>query len=107
MIKSDQPYLCCEQCNFPIAKKEDVIYEIYPDYLKQKTFTYDLDILHKECTVYSSTNPHDNRFDVVRLRSSALILQHGDYSSDCSWFPPYEWSFSMCPQCHLFLGWKF
>ena len=45
MINSDVPFLCCNVCRFTIAESKDVIKEVYPDYLKAKTFVYNLDIL--------------------------------------------------------------
>ena len=45
MIEQNKPCLCCAICNFPIAEKDDLIPEVYPNFLKSKSFTYELDIL--------------------------------------------------------------
>eukprot|EP00750_Incisomonas_marina_P027880 INCI6254.1.p1 GENE.INCI6254.1~~INCI6254.1.p1 ORF type:complete len:315 (-),score=56.70 INCI6254.1:162-1106(-) len=65
-------------------------------------------------TTYSATNPHENRFDVFRLRfpdpaehPKRLVQLTGSPTADHSWFPPYEWCFAHCWQCSSHIGWGF
>ena len=70
-------------------------------------YAYELDIMDLECTCYSSTNPNDVRFDVLRLSSSARVASHGSTSSLHTWFPPFAWRMAHCTKCMNHLGWSF
>jgi hypothetical protein len=66
-ISDQQPnWLCCSTCLAPIAKQHE-LHEHSQETLTQAVYTYLLEILGVEVPVYSATNTHDHRFDVVRV----------------------------------------
>ena len=47
-------------------KYNDIITEKYENYLISNVYAYELDVLGIETYCYSSTNPNDNRYDVIK-----------------------------------------
>jgi hypothetical protein len=58
-------WLTCSTCLAPIVTAAELGKEEI-ETLKEACYAYKLDLLDAEVTVYSATNSHDNRFDVVR-----------------------------------------
>lgn len=102
--------LLCGGCNAPVSLSSSILSEKV-DVLRSHVYSYDLEVFGREISMYSATNPNDNRFDVLRVKmdaSSSLRLNlSGDYCPDHSWFPPYEWCFANCRRCDAHLGWGF
>lgn len=59
-------WLCCACCSSAIARSDEILHDT-PTTLTQAVYTYLLEILGEEVPVYSATNTHDHRFDVVRV----------------------------------------
>jgi hypothetical protein len=74
ILISNQPpnWLCCSCCSAPIATRCE-LHEQPQETLTQAVYTYLLDILGAEVPVYSATNTHDHRFDVVRVSLNETI----------------------------------
>lgn len=78
-------WLCCSSCSAPIAEADEIIKEKAAT-LTQAVYTYILEILEEEIPVYSATNTHDHRFDVVRVSLNESrpvpVSQHQSSTAD-------------------------
>lgn len=53
------------------------------------------------------TNPVGVTFDVACFSEAPGCSNRENPTSDHSWFPGYQWCFSMCCKCGIHLGWHY
>lgn len=115
----DVAALCCAACEAPVASVADVRGARVPR-RESDSYPYQLDVLcdpddpagddgGRDCWVYSATNPHGVRFDVVRLGGGAVRRAHvyGAPTAEHTFFPPHPWRMASCARCGTHLGWLF
>eukprot|EP01064_Diplonema_japonicum_P013650 TRINITY_DN2118_c1_g1_i4.p1 TRINITY_DN2118_c1_g1~~TRINITY_DN2118_c1_g1_i4.p1 ORF type:complete len:323 (+),score=90.73 TRINITY_DN2118_c1_g1_i4:40-969(+) len=104
-----QHVLSCQQCKLPIVLPEDVITE-RAEVLLSNVYNYELQLCitpDKDIACYSSTNPHGNRFDVIRTRPNEYIKLTGTPSPECCWFTGTAYVMAHCVHCSHMLGWGY
>ena len=103
--------LVCSACNAPtLVCVDEVLRSLGEDegIFRDAVFPYKLDINDTfSVTLYSATNPHQWRFDVIRARSLCSdskcsrppppLIVRGPATDEHSWFPPYR--FPLCFAC--------
>lgn len=52
-------------------------------------------------------NPAGVLFEIVCFSMAPGCSNQGKMTAEFSWFPAYEWRFSLCSQCRAHLGWYF
>ena len=59
-------WLVCASCASPLVERSELHSLVANDLLRDAVYVYDLEILGRELSVFSATNPGGTRFDVVR-----------------------------------------
>lgn len=99
--------LVCASCRFPQCTVSELIEERCES-RKEQVYAYELEVLGRDITLYSATNPSAHRFDVARVLPSALGAGPiGRRQSEHSWFPGFAWQMAHCLMCASHLGWSF
>jgi len=95
LAASDQPRtagaqdLCCRACGQALAREQDL------------------------CTVggsgpeHSFVNPAGVVHALVTVADAHHVRDHGERTTDFSWFPGWSWRYADCGGCGVFLGWCF
>lgn len=52
-------------------------------------------------------NPVGNVFEIGCFSKASGCISQGIPTIECTWFAGFNWSFSLCGQCHTHLGWKY
>ncbi|XP_042211543.1 uncharacterized protein LOC121858952 isoform X2 [Homarus americanus] len=69
--------------------------------------TYQLTVLgHSHLMVQTLRNPADVTFNLVAVKRSGCSGV-GEWHSEHTWFPSYQWKVCLCPRCEAHLGWIF
>ncbi|VDN27656.1 unnamed protein product [Gongylonema pulchrum] len=63
-------------------------------------------ILGRQQLVQVFENPVPEKFDVITASTAELKLSGKAYLAH-SWWPNYEWTVCLCPNCAAHLGWYF
>ena len=50
-------------------------------------------------------NPEGIVFEIGCFSTAAGCLNHGFPTGEFTWFPGFNWSISICSNCHIHLGW--
>lgn len=50
-------------------------------------------------------NPGGYSFHVLCYSDAPGASEVGEATTEASWFPDYAWTFAVCGQCHIHLGW--
>jgi len=76
----------CRQCGFAISSRQARL---------------------KVCgsTTHRFVNPVGIHFHILCFSSAPGIFNHGEFTSQFSWFPDYQWCYSHCANCFTHLGW--
>lgn len=85
--KSD-PTLCCAVCLHRITSVVESV---------QKLGQHE----------HHCTNPHGCQFLIGCFAAAPGCENTGDWVSEYSWFPGYQWRYALCSACRIHLGWQF
>jgi len=109
LYEDTHPFLSCDRCGYILCTIDEVYNEV-ADVMSEAVYTYEFEIGDKLVSAYSATNPDEHRFDVVRVKQTAVgrgikcrevpTLHH-------SWFKGFKWNIANCMTCGQFLGWGF
>jgi hypothetical protein len=56
---------------------------------------------------YSFRNPEGIRFNIITFSRTLGCRQAGAPTFEHTWFPGHAWSFCLCEQCRVHLGWYY
>lgn len=68
--------------------------------------SYNMTILGRKQLVQVFENPVPEKFDVITASTAELKFAGKAYSAD-TWWPNYDWTVCLCPNCGVHLGWYF
>jgi len=92
-IQSMQKFMCARSgCGIPICNMSNV----FPMSPEGPQGTY--------CNSWGKI--HD-MITVTELDEDLNVTTVGTPSTECCWFPGYQWTIIMCPNCHSHLGWNY
>ena len=60
---------------------------------------------HDGKSEFTFQNPEGIRFDIVIFSRTIGCRQAGVPTLEHTWFPNHAWSFCLCEECHMHLGW--
>ncbi len=58
-------------------------------------------------TEFSFTNPSGTRFIILTFSRTIGCRQAGAPTLEDTWFPGHAWSYCVCDQCRMHLGWYY
>lgn len=109
-----EEFLLCKSCGFEVARIGDVFFHKSPHAYQTRNETELFGSMHhnhssllRTVTVQSVKNPHGAHFDILTLKNANLMHLNETKSISDTWFPNFEWTICVCPQCLTHLGWHF
>ncbi len=114
-------FLICKHCGHKISTTKDIVYVKSPyairtwnetlfdtnnDYLKEQSFKPDVYSPFYQ-TIQLVKNPLGNKFNLITLKKSDLLLLNETKSLQDTWFPKFKWIIGVCSHCLIHLGWYF
>ncbi|MFH0974740.1 MAG: cereblon family protein [Spirochaetota bacterium] len=52
-------------------------------------------------------NPYGSIFNIGCFSSAEGCLNHGDFTTEHTWFKGFGWCYASCTSCYIHLGWYF
>ena len=108
----NEEFLLCKSCGHELAMIKDLFYKKSPHAFKIRNdteFTSHRDNRTNPSivTIQSVINPHGVHFELVTVTKANLFYLNHTRSIQDTWFPNFEWTICLCPQCLTHIGWYF
>lgn len=108
----NEQFLLCRKCGHEIAYIKDINYQKSPHALESWN---DTSFLHNHGnhdltsvpTIQLLTNGHDYTFKLITVANANMYLINETTTIEDTWFPNFEWTIGVCPQCFAHVGWYF
>uniref|UniRef100_A0A915PIB9 CULT domain-containing protein n=1 Tax=Setaria digitata TaxID=48799 RepID=A0A915PIB9_9BILA len=102
VLSSGSVALLCRNCGHEIVEGSTLSNERSVKAIR----SYNMTILGRNQLVQVFENAVPEKFDVITASAAELKLAGKSYLAD-TWFPNYEWTVCVCPNCGYHLGWYF
>ena len=86
--KKEDPAIRCKFCEYNITTKDSII---------------SINGSHD----HTFTNPSGIKFHIGCFNKATGCQNAGNATYDCTWFPEYNWCFTLCSNCLTHLGWYY
>jgi hypothetical protein len=63
--------------------------------------------LYNDSSEFEFNNPSGDHFHIITFSRAPGCVASGVPTSEYTWFTDHSWSFSLCSNCGLQLGWKY
>jgi hypothetical protein len=56
---------------------------------------------------HTFANPHGKVFEICCFARAPGCINHGEPTTECTWFVGHAWRFAHCGSCFAHLGWQY